>query len=209
MRNVDSPESAITAMSPNNFHQSDITAAILSGGQGRRLGGRDKGLEPLAGQALVSHVLAAIQSQVGNTLVCTSRNMELYQHYAAVCPDGTCGFSGPLAAITSALGACTTPWLLTVPVDCPQPPTDLVQRLRHADAPIAVAHDGVRRQPLFALYRKELATRATLALANDLPVWRWQNDLGAVEVDFSSEASCFVNLNTEEDFRRWESTHAI
>ena len=86
---------------------------------------------------------------------------------------------------------------------------DLVERLHCADARVAVAHDGTRRQPLFALYRKDVALSAASALANDLPVWRWQDELHAVDVDFSSAAANFINLNTAADFQRWETTHAI
>ena len=68
---------------------------------------------------------------------------------------------------------------------------------------------GTRRQPLFALYRKDVALSAASALANDLPVWRWQDELHAVDVDFSSAAANFINLNAAADFQRWEATHAI
>jgi len=65
----------------------------------------------------------------------------------------------------------------------------------------------VRGEPLFALYRRELAAEAAAALTRDEPVWRWQQQIGAVEVDFSDAPEGFVNLNTPEDFRRWEANH--
>ena len=188
------------------FDPATITAAILAGGAGSRLDGRDKGLQPLAGQPLAAHAIAALRGQADSLLICANRNIERYAEFARVCPDRSAGFAGPLAAIAAALAICETQWLLTVPVDCPQPPTDLARRL-HAyvgDAPASVAR-GVRREPLFALYRRELAADATAALERDEPVWRWQDRIGAIEVGFPGEA--FVNLNTGGDFRRWEQQH--
>ncbi len=199
-------------MATTQFDSANITAAILAGGQGRRLGSCDKGLELLAGRPLVTHAIAALRPQVQKLLICINRNNAQYATFAVICTDGAAGFLGPLAGIAAALAVCDTKWLLTAPVDCPQPPADLARRLHtvahDAQAHVAVAHDGERRQPLFALYRRELANSATEAFAHDLPVWRWQDECGAVETDFSDQPKAFLNLNTVEDFRYWESTHA-
>ncbi|MDR3386008.1 MAG: molybdenum cofactor guanylyltransferase MobA [Rudaea sp.] len=190
------------------FNPADITAAILAGGEGRRLGGRDKGLQPLSGRPLIAHVVTALAAQVQNLLICANRNTAQYAAFASVCADRTRGFHGPVAGIEAALVNCTTAWLLTVPVDCPRPPPDLSRRLydvaHAADAKLAVAYDGMRRQPLFAIYSRELATSALSALNGNLPVWRWQDECGAVEVDFSDVPQGFLNLNSEEDFKLWE-----
>jgi molybdopterin-guanine dinucleotide biosynthesis protein A len=194
-------------MTQDAFNPSDITAAILAGGEGRRLGGRDKGLELLAGKPLVEQVIASLRPQAHKLLICINRNNAQYAAFAVICTDGAATFRGPLAGIAAALAACDTGWVLTVPVDCPQPPADLAQRLHAAaiaaHARAAVAHDGERRQPLFALYRRELADAAAQALARDLPVWRWQNECEVVEADFSDVRHGFLNLNTTEDFQRW------
>ncbi len=193
-------------------HQPDtITAAILAGGQGSRVDGRDKGLIELRGRPLVEHVLDALSGQVADILVCANRHRAEYARYAPVCTDREAGFLGPLAGIASAMVNTNSPWLMTVPVDSPQPPGDLASRLLQAavanDCRAAVAHDGQRRQPLFALYRIELAEFATRALRQDLAVWRWQDEIGTIEVDFLDSQFAFVNLNTLEDFRRWEQQH--
>ncbi len=189
-----------------------ITAAILAGGAGSRLGGRDKGLQPLAGRPLIAHVLAALRPQAGTTLIVANRHRERYAAFAPVVSDAVPGFRGPLAGIAAALAACRSDWLLTAPVDCPVPPCDLARRLwaaaRAAGARLAVAHDGTRPQPLFALYARDLAGAAAEALASDLPVWRWQETLGAAVADFVDVPAAFANLNTAADFRRWEQDHA-
>jgi molybdopterin-guanine dinucleotide biosynthesis protein A len=191
---------------------SNITAAILAGGEGRRVGGNDKGLLVLGSLTLVEHVFDVLRGQVGEIIVCANRHHDEYMRCGRVIADEKPGFHGPLAGIATALTHCDTPWLLTVPVDAPSPPLDLAQRLwnaaeeKHADA--AVAHDGERRQPLFALYRRHLAQSAAIALAADHSVHRWQDAVGAIEVDFSGQAQSFVNLNTLAEVREWERRHA-
>ncbi len=190
------------------FMTSDITVAILAGGQGTRVGGQDKGLMDLAGEPLISRVRERLRAQAGALLICANRNADQYAQYGTVVTDTTPGFHGPLAGIAAALAACRSRWLLTVPVDSPRPPSDLSRRLHAAAVSgrtgAAVAHTGARREPLFALYAASLSESAAEALQRDLPVWRWQDELGIAEVDFSAQAADFVNLNSADDFSRWE-----
>lgn len=191
-----------------SYDTTQITAAVLAGGQGSRVAGANKGLMRLSGRPLVAHVVAAVEHQASARIICINRNNAEYAAFGDICTDSEPGFRGPLAAIAAALGYCKTTWLLTVPVDCPRPPLDLGARLYEAayaaHCKLAVAHDGSRRQPLFALYRCELAASAAAALARDLPAWRWQDECRAVAADFADNPRAFANLNTPEDFRRWE-----
>jgi molybdopterin-guanine dinucleotide biosynthesis protein A len=166
-----------------------LTIAILAGGAASRLGGCDKGLVLFDGRTLV---------------VVANRNPGDYARRARTVADAIPGCRGPLAGVAAALAACATPWLLTLPVDCPDPPVELHARLadaaaRHA-ADALVAHDGERRQPLFALYRRELADTAAAAAADGQGVAHWQDALGACDVDFADRRRQFINLNTPEDF---------
>jgi len=193
---------------PATYDIADVTAAILAGGEGARVGGRDKGLLPLAGDNLIARVSSAMRAQAGTLLICANRHEETYAAFGSVVSDALPGYRGPLAGIAAALATCTTSWLLTVPVDCPNPPVELGARLLAsavaAGTSLAVAHDGERAQPLFAIYRCELAESCSDALVRDLPVWRWQRDAGAAVANFSDCAASFVNLNTPEEFRAWE-----
>ena len=196
---------------PYEIRPREISAAVLAGGAGSRLEGRDKGLQTLAGRPLIEHVLASLGDAAGTILICANRNPQRYAAYGHVLADGTTDgeFRGPLAGIAAALAACTTPWLLTLPVDCPRPPPDLCARLVRAigDAALAVAYDGAQVEPLFALYSRRVAPSAAAALCADRPVWRWQQELGAVPVDFSDCPGAFDNLNTAQDFAHWERDH--
>jgi molybdenum cofactor guanylyltransferase len=189
-----------------------LTVAILAGGAATRLQGRDKGLEPLLGRPLIEWVLEALATtQAIRVLIVANRHHASYARYAPVVADDLAGFRGPLAGVATALAAATSAWLMTVPVDCPRPPADLAARLyagaqaRSADA--VVAHDGERRQPLFALYRRELAASAAAAAAQGWGVQQWQTAIGAHELDFGDRRAQFRNLNTPEEFAAYAAEH--
>ncbi len=184
-----------------------LTVAILAGGAASRLGGRDKGLESIEGIPLIERARAYCTRAVGRDidfLIVANRHLDEYARYGRVRADRLQGFQGPLAGVASALEGAAAPRVLTLPVDCPAPPADLAKRLLAAldetSAEIAVAHDGERRQPLFALYERGLAASAAAAAASGQGVWEWQDAIGAVEVDFADRRQQFHNLNTPEEF---------
>ncbi len=193
---------------------SQLTVAILAGGAATRLDGRDKGLEPLRDRPLVAWVIDALHGmELPALLIVANRNRHEYEHYASTIADSLSGFRGPLAGVAAALAACTTPMLLTVPVDCPDPPRDLVRRfldsMRMDEANALVAHDGERRQPLFALYSRELAASAAAAAEAGQGVWAWQASIGARELDFSDRQRQFHNLNTREEFAAYAAERRL
>ncbi|HEY0230787.1 MAG TPA: molybdenum cofactor guanylyltransferase MobA [Dokdonella sp.] len=194
------------------------TVAILAGGAATRLDGRDKGLQPLGGRPLIGWVVDALRAMCGDTpfagiLIVANRHVDEYAAYAATIRDDADGFRGPLAGVAAALRHCGSDWLLTLPVDCPRPPVDLHARLfaaaRQCESTAVVAHDGERRQPLFALYRRELAGSAAAAVESGQGVWQWQASIGARELDFSDRHRQFQNLNTPQEFAAYAAEHAL
>jgi molybdopterin-guanine dinucleotide biosynthesis protein A len=182
-----------------------LTVAILAGGAASRLGGRDKGLEIIDGKSLIARARAYCERAIAHDIdlvIIANRHLDEYARYGRVLSDAIDGFRGPLAGVAAALEGAIATRVLTLPVDCPAPPEDLARRLidglDHHDA--VVAHDGERRQPLFALYRRDLAASASATAASGQGVWDWQNAIGAVEVDFADRRQQFHNLNTPEEF---------
>ena len=55
-----------------------VTGIVLAGGQGRRMGGVDKGLVDLAGKPMVAHVLERFAPQVDEVLVNANQNLDRY-----------------------------------------------------------------------------------------------------------------------------------
>ena len=186
----------------------DLTGMVLAGGEGRRMGGRDKGLEPFAGLPLVGHVVKRLEGQVAELLINANRNADAYRFFADrviadVVMDGAeGGFKGPLMGIYSGLRAAKTPWLLVAPCDSPALPDDLVARMVQGvgQHDIAVAFDGERLHPVVALLRTSLADdlAATLAVG-ERKIDRWYARHNWCKVDMSDCPDAFANLNTEEE----------
>jgi molybdenum cofactor guanylyltransferase len=183
----------------------DITAVILAGGRARRMGGQDKGLIELNGRPLAEYALAALQGQVAALLINANRNQERYAQLGfPVVADHRGGFNGPLAGMASALAWMRTRYLVTAPCDCPALPHDLVPRLvaalAHTGAELAVAHDGTRLQPVFALLDRALLPSLEQFLddgGHKIDQWYAQHRLAVA--DFSGQPEAFSNVNTPED----------
>jgi len=185
----------------------EITAVILAGGEGSRMGGIDKGLLELNGQPLIKHVMARIAPQVAQLIISANRNVERYQSYGYPVITDQMTDKGPLAGILSALQHCQSEWLLTIPCDTPRIPTDLVVRLCNAAeqttqqtlAALYTAHDGEQLQPLFSMIHRDLATSLQHYLAaGNRKVARWLVQQGCVAVDFADQPDAFANINTPE-----------
>lgn len=182
-----------------------IAAVILAGGQGRRMGGADKGLVAYRGRPLVEWVLDAVAPQVDELVISANRNVERYAAYGRrVLADRLPGFPGPLAGVLTALEAVSADWLLVVPCDTPHLPHDLAQGLldaaRRAAVPLAVATDGAQVQHTCFLLRT--GWRAQLADFFDQggrAVRHWQASLPAVQVRF--DAAAFANVNAPDALR--------
>lgn len=177
---------------------------ILAGGEGRRMGGADKGLLSYQGRPLVAHVLARLAPQVDGLLISANRNFDAYHAFGpAVLPDATDERLGPLAGLRAGLAACPTPWLVTSPCDCPALPGDLVLRLLTAaeaeGASLAVAATADGLQPTFQLCRRELLPKLDAYLAaGGRKLGEWCESQGAIEVVFP-DPNAFVNLNSPGD----------
>lgn len=182
-----------------------VTGAILAGGRGTRMGGRDKGLMPLDGEPLVCHVIRALRPQVTALLINANRNQPTYADFGyPVVRDDHEDYRGPLAGMAAALRHAPTEWVQCAPCDTPALPADLVVRLWKAlegsAARIALPHDGERLQPLFALLHRDLLPALDEAIrAGRLAVYRWVREHPHVEVDFSDCPRGFVNLNTPKE----------
>lgn len=193
--------------------KSGITGIILAGGRGTRMGGRDKGLVALADRPLVAHVADRLRPQVDTIVISANRNRERYAGLGyPVVADATPDFSGPLEGIASAGAVAHTAWLLVTPCDTPHLPADLAERLLAACAaehrPLAVAHDGVRLQPLFLLLRRELLVDLGVFLAGGgRAVYRWLDSQQPAQADFSACPAAFENLNAPGDDDRLAAHH--
>jgi molybdopterin-guanine dinucleotide biosynthesis protein A len=184
----------------------DITGVVLAGGRATRWDGRDKGLIQVSGQPMISHVLDALAPQVEQVIISANRNLDAYRAFGLpVVTDASRDFLGPLAGIASGLAAARTEWVAIVPCDSPLLAADCVDRLASAceedeRTNVAVAHDGERIQPVFALIRRALLEDLDAFLeSGERKIDRWYGQQRMRLVDFSDNTDNFLNINRRED----------
>ena len=181
----------------------DVTGVVLAGGQGRRMGGVDKGWLELDGAPLVARVLARLEPQVASIVISANQNTERYATFAwPVVSDVVADYAGPLAGLHAALQLVTTEYAVTAPCDSPFLPLDLVDRLYRALASgsndVAVARSLGRRQPVFCLVRRSTVAGLTAFLeSGGRKVEKWYEHLAVVDFEDATEA--FSNINTRDD----------
>ena len=192
-----------------------ITGIILAGGQGRRMGTVDKGLQQLHGKPMVAHVLERLRPQVDALIINANQNADAYAELAEpfgarVVPDRLGGFAGPLAGLQAGLFAATTPLVVTVPCDSPFLPADLVARLADAlhshAADLAVAKTFDQPHPVFALVKTDVRDNLNAFLTGGgRKIDAWYAALSVVEVRFDDEAEAFENINTRDELSEFET----
>jgi molybdopterin-guanine dinucleotide biosynthesis protein A len=178
-----------------------VFGVILAGGEGRRMGGADKALLTLGGRALVDIAAANLGPQVVRLAISANGDPAgLADRGLPVLPDQD--RRGPLSGVLAALlwaaplGARA---VVSMPVDAPFCPSDLVQGLTApGGAAYVVTAAGVH--PACALWPVELAPAlgAFLASGASPRVRDFLARAGATSVSFPDEAA-FANINTAAD----------
>ncbi len=182
-----------------------ITGIVLAGGQGRRMGGVDKGLVELDGKPMVQHVIERFAPQVETLVVNANQNVERYAAFGyPVIADAVGGFAGPLAGLHAGMSAARTPLVATVPCDSPFLPADLVARLARAlqerDAQLAVARTLDGAHPVFCLVQRSVLAHLDAFLKGGGRKFdAWYATLRVTEVPFDDELDAFRNVNTRDE----------
>ena len=185
-----------------------FTGVILAGGQGSRMGGRDKGLIILQGEPLYQHVLRRFRPQVNIVLISANRNIDRYQSSGCqVVTDLLPDYPGPLAGMLSGLRNSKTEWVAFCACDTPWLPKDFVARLwqQRGNAPAVWVRSTQREHPTLALVNR--------TLADDLEAWllrgerrlmQFLHEYGGHAVTLLDEESAFRNINTPNDLKNEE-----
>lgn len=204
----------------------EVTAMVLAGGRGTRMGGVDKGLQNFNGTPLALHMLMRLNLQedgpLGGAMINANRNLSAYEAFGApVWPDVVGDFAGPLAGFLTGLERCETPLLMTIPCDTPLFPLDLASRLAWAmgqeDADIAMVtapeadRSGnvlLRPQPVFTLMRIELMESLAAFVdkgGRKIDAWTPQHKTVLVPFDRPNDhRQAFFNANTLADLQSLE-----
>lgn len=199
----------------NSVVNSDVTAVILAGGQSRRLG-RDKAVEPFAGEPLIRRVIRRASEAVAARHVVvvvadTARAAALPlddHHVTAVDVFPNCG---SLGGIYTGLDAAPTEWSLVTACDMPFLSADLLAHMAGlrdgADAVVPIV-DG-RPEPTHALYARRCLPAIEKRLrAGQLKISGFFDDVSVryvAENDvklFDPDLLSFFNINRPEDLAR-------
>ncbi len=188
-----------------------VTAIVLAGGRGSRLGGVDKALLEIGGQRTIDRMLGALDGLAAEVVAVVNedRLADVAGLRRIADPEP---HAGVLPALLAALDAAREPLCLLVACDMPflQPAL-----LRHLVAlaegyDVVIPHVEGQPQPMHAVYRRDpclAAIRASLARGQRrmiafLDAVRvrvvTEDDVRSVDPDLRS----FFNVNTPEDLER-------
>jgi molybdopterin-guanine dinucleotide biosynthesis protein A len=199
-----------------------IFGLILAGGEGRRMGGTDKALLPMAGTSLLANAIARFAPQVEDLALSANGDPARFLGFGlpVLADERPLGpLSGVLAGLIWAEKAGAQA-LATVPVDGPFLPPDLVPRLCLAadvrqeiglETPLAQTHSlaAVRPalaaspngiHPTFALWPTRLRSDLAAFLASGAKprIRDFAMAHGMATADFAEDLA-FANANTPQD----------
>jgi len=177
----------------------DTMLGILAGGRATRLGGIDKAWLQRDGVPQVLRIASRFGPNLAGVIVSANRDARRYAaHGLRVVADRQLGI-GPLAGLDALAAACTTSWLLTVPVDLVDANDCLGESLLAAGMQGAFVEDDDGLQPLVALWPVD-RLRATLPQAldeGDYAVQSLQQRMGMMRLRLAGVR--LGNLNRPED----------
>ena len=192
-----------------------ILGLILAGGLARRMRGGDKAFLLLHGKPLLAHVVERLAPQCASLVLNANGDPTRFASFALpVVADDPADFAGPLAGVLAGLEYCARhsphrTHVLTLAVDTPFAPRDLVARLSGAlsvdGAEIAVAASGGRTHFVATLWPIALAADLRRALVDE-GVRKVEAFLGryrVATVEWPVEPiDPFFNVNTPDDLAR-------
>lgn len=176
---------------------------------GGQISGLHKGLQTLAGQALISHVMARIQPQCNSLLLSVEVADSCWDAFGLEqVADPKAGSQGPLGGLLAVLQAMhdDSDWLLLVPCDAPFLPFNLAEQLFRAaataKAPVALVSYQQQWQPTFSLWHRRLLPGLQVAVLKQgqrsLKGFIQTQPVAVLEWE-SNEPNPFFNINTADD----------
>ena len=176
-------------------------ALILAGGKSLRMQGTDKAEFLINRERMIDRVIRQISAQVDDVYISGRTN---YNTGLKNIPDLPTGPGGPVAGLNAAferfkVDKPQSHGFVTVPVDCPDVPTDLFERL-YRDSVSTIAFDGTRQHPTFSYWRmKDLAEAIQwISSCENLSIREVANKIQSTDVIFSVQE--VENCNSGAEF---------
>jgi molybdopterin-guanine dinucleotide biosynthesis protein A len=185
------------------------TAAILAGGQARRLDGRDKSALQVGAVSILERQLGVLRALTPNILVVGPRSSDLGPGVRIVL-DRVPG-AGALGGLYTALMDAPTEQVLIIACDMPFVTAPFLTALARlgADADAVIPRDDRGRHPLCASYQRRIADHVKRQL--DKGVLRIADALADLQVrdmgpddlaPFDRDGRLLTNVNTHDDYDR-------
>ena len=185
------------------------SAAILAGGQSRRMAGRTKSELRFGSARLIDRQLDVLRRVASHILIVASDGAPFDGLGVTVVSDALPG-TGPLGGLYTALTSAPTSQVLVVACDLPfldaRFLTHLAQLGRDVDAAVPSTSDGY--QPLCASYSRACAGPILRRIrAGELKVTGFYDEIRMRDIpprdvaEFDSEGMMFFNVNTADDYR--------
>ena len=190
-----------------------FTAAILAGGQARRLGGVEKSALVVGTASILDRQLSLLQSLTPHILIVTNERGRVERTDVGVTIDRIPG-AGALGGIYTALMEAPTEQVLVIGCDMPFLTAPFLAYLaaQGAQHEAAVPADERGRHPLCASYLRRTAPRLRARIdAGQLRVGDALADLAVRELGqdelapFNRDGRLLLNVNTPDDYARAQS----
>lgn len=188
-----------------------LTVAIQAGGRSRRMG-IDKGLVPLHGRPMVSHLLDRVADLGDEILITTNRPDDYAFLGVRLAPDDSPG-AGALSGLRTALKAANGDKVLVLACDMPFVSRSLLAHLIRLapQADVIIPRPGGEYEPMHAVYDRGCLTEIEASLeAGDMRMISFfprvrvlaveDEELGQLDPGRLS----FFNVNTPEDLAQAE-----
>ena len=193
-------------MSENN-----IIAAILAGGQSKRMG-KDKLFLELNNKKLIEHTIDKVKKYLKKIVIITNQDNEFFfKNNLTTVKDCIEGQLGPLVGILTAmkwakenLSKCS--WIATFPCDTPFFPESIIKNFieesEKKESLILCASSHGRKHNIFGLWSLDLYDKLKDDLMNKkvrkVQDWTEKNKIKNLEFKFK-DYDPFFNINTQED----------
>ena len=184
----------------------NITGIILAGGEGRRMGGEDKGWLEVEGLPLIKRAIRRLEPQVSEIIISANRDLE--QLSAFGCPiatDQTEGFQGPLEGIKASTSSSAANYFLILACDMPHIEQEQIVSLQ-----IALTSNQSLEAALYCTHESwqpglmAITASAARSLQFDWPLenrslkgWLGHLNTGVIP---EARSELFANLNRLVDF---------
>ena len=192
----------------------------LAGGQARRMGGGDKGEIVIAGQTILSSLIARY-GDAPYQFINANGALDRFAHYGLdIVPDTLPDYQGPLAGIYAAMEHLkahhpTIKWLACLPTDAPLLPDSLItDMLDHAmiqQIPLVSVTSNERTHPVIGLWSLSLyeALKSALLEQGVRKIDAFTSAHGCAYLDYQAEEDPFLNLNRPEDLTAYLASITI